>query len=190
MSQKILVEVSGRHVHLSEKDKTELFGADYTLTKLKDLSQPGLFACKETVDIQVGEKKLKNVRIIGPARLQTQIEISTTDAYFLKTEAPLRLSGDLANSPGCTVIGPKGKINLEKGLIVAKRHLHLSSEEAREFGLKNNQEISLKITGGRSLTFHNIIVRVSQDYKAAVHLDTDEGNAAGIMGIGEGELNL
>ncbi|PIU01855.1 propanediol utilization protein [bacterium (Candidatus Torokbacteria) CG09_land_8_20_14_0_10_42_11] len=190
MSPKILVEISGRHVHLSEKDKTELFGADYVLTKLKDLSQPGLFACQETVEIQVGEKKLKKVRIIGPPRAQTQIEISQTDGYFLKIEAPLRLSGDLADSPECKIIGPKGEVNLKEGLIIAKRHLHLSPEEARGFNLKNNQEISLKIDGERGLTFHKIIARVSPDYKAAVHLDTDEGNAAGIVNKTYGEISF
>jgi len=190
MLKKILIEISGRHIHLSQKDKNMLFGANYELTKLKDLSQPGLFACKETVDIQIDEKKLKNLRIIAPFRPQTQIEISQTDAYFLKIKAPLRLSGDIINSAGCTVIGPKGKINLEKGIIIAKRHLHLNRGEARKLNLKNNQEISIKIKGGRELTFHKVIARVDSDYKAAVHLDTDEGNAAGIVNQTYGEIIL
>ena len=184
----ILVEVSARHIHLSEPHCVEIFGKGYELKKIKDLSQPGLFACQETVDIQIGQETLKEIRVVGPLRSQTQIEISRTDAHHLKTDAPLRLSGDLEDSQGCAVIGPQGVANLKEGLITAKRHLHLNPEEAQKLNLKNGQEISIKIKGERELIFHKVTTRVDPSYKAAVHLDTDEGNAAGIKGRGEGEI--
>jgi len=184
----ILVEVSARHIHLFKPHCAEIFGKGYKLKKIKDLSQPGLFACQETVDIQIGQKTLKEVRVVGPLRSETQIEISRTDAHHLKIDAPLRLSGDLENSQGCAVIGPQGVVNLKEGLIIAKRHLHLDPEEAQKLNLKNGQEISIKVKGGRELIFHKIITRVDPNYKAAVHLDTDEGNAAGIEKRGEGEI--
>ncbi len=186
--QKSLVEISARHIHLSQSDCEKIFGKGYGLKKTKDLSQPGLFACQETVDIKLGPETLKKVRIVGPFRSQTQIEVSCTDTHYLKVNAPLRLSGDLKNSQGCTVIGPNGVINLKEGLIIAKRHIHLSPEEAQKLNLQHGQEISIKIKGKRALTFHNVITRVNPAYRAAVHLDTDEGNAAGIEGKGEGEI--
>lgn len=188
MPQKILVEVSARHIHLSEEDKDKLFDAGYQLKKIKSLSQPALFACKEAVDIQIGERKLEKLRVVGPLRHRTQIEISETDARFLKVKVPLRLSGDIENSQGCTLIGPKGVVNLKEGLIIARRHLHLSSQEAQRLNLKQGQEVSVKILGERGVTFHQVITRVDPEYKAVVHLDTDEGNAAGIEGRGEGEI--
>lgn len=188
MPTKILVEVSARHIHLSQEDCKKIFGQGYQLKKIKGLSQPDLFACQETVDIQVGENKLQNVRIVGPFRSQTQIEISRTDAYFLKAKVPLRLSGDLENSQGCTVIGPKGVLNLKEGLIIAKRHVHLSPQEAEKLNLKQGQGISVKIKGERGLVFNNLIVRIEPNYQTAMHLDTDEGNAAGTEGKGEGEI--
>lgn len=187
-SQKFLVEISAHHIHLSKTDCAEIFGKGYELKKIKDLSQPGLFACQETVDIQIGQETLKEVRVVGPLRSETQIEVSRTDAHHLKIDAPLRLSGDLEGSQGCAVIGPQGVVNLKEGLIIAKRHLHLNPEEAQKLNLKHGQEISIKIRGERALTFHKVITRVDPSYKAAVHLDTDEGNAAGISGGGEGEI--
>ncbi|MFA4880024.1 MAG: phosphate propanoyltransferase [Candidatus Doudnabacteria bacterium] len=188
MSSQILVEVSARHIHLSKPHCAEIFGKSYELKKIKDLSQPGLFACQETVDIQIGQEILKEVRVVGPFRSRTQIEISRTDAHHLKIDAPLRLSGDLEDSQGCAVIGPQGVVNLKEGLIIAKRHLHLDPEEAQKLNLKNGQEISIKIKGKRELIFHKVTTRVDSNYKAVVHLDTDEGNAAGISGGGEGEI--
>lgn len=188
MSSKILVEISARHIHLSKEDKNKIFGAQFELKKIKDLSQPGLFACQETVDIQIGQEILKEIRVVGPLRSETQIEISRTDAHRLKIDAPLRLSGDLENSQGCAVIGPQGMVNLKEGLIIAKRHLHLDPEEAQKLNLKHGQEISIKIKGERELIFHKVITRMDPSYKTAVHLDTDEGNAAGIEKRGEGEI--
>lgn len=188
MPQKILIELSARHIHLCQKDQEKLFGSHFKLKKLKDLSQPGLFASQETVDIQIGERKLKNVRVIGPSRPHTQIEVSKTDARFLHVKVPLRISGNIENSQGCTVIGPQGVVNLKEGLIVAKRHIHLSPKEAKKIKLKQGQEIAVKIEGERELIFHKVMTRIDPSYKAAVHLDTDEGNAAGIERKTEGEI--
>lgn len=188
MRQKILIEVSAHHIHLSEKDKDKLFGSGYELNKIKDLSQPGLFAYQETVDLKIDHQKLSHLRVIGPYRPQTQVEISQTESYILKTKIPLRISGDLNQSAGCKIIGPKGEIDLKEGLIIAKRHLHLSLAEAQALNLNENQLVSVEITGERALILKNVIVRISQEYRTALHLDTDEGNAAGIEKIGEGKL--
>jgi len=183
-----LVEISARHIHLCSEDKDKLFGPDFKLTKLKSLSQPSLFACEETVDLKVGEKKIKNVRIIGPLRPYTQIEISKTDARFLKAPVPLRISGDIDHSQGCTLIGPAGVVNLGQGMIIAKRHLHLPEKEAKTLNLKQGQVISIRIAGKRGLIFKQVIVRVDQKFRAAVHIDTDEGNAAGIEDETKGKI--
>ena len=177
---KILVEVSNRHIHLSRKDVGSLFGIGYQLKEIKQLSQPGIFAAEEIVTLINGDKKLGRVRVIGPEREQTQIELSRTDANQLKLAVPLKESGDLETTPGIEVEGPQGKIVLENGVILAKRHLHASKEEAQELNLKDGELISIKIPGERGLVFNQIGVRVNPNYKLAVHLDRDEGNAAGI----------
>ncbi len=178
--KKILVEVSARHIHLCSEDKDKLFGPDFKLTKFKNLSQPNLFACEETIDLKIGEKEIKNVRVIGPLRPYTQIEVSQTDARFLKALIPLRISGDIDHSQGCTLIGPAGVVNLKQGMIIAKRHLHVSKKEAEELGLKQGQAISVRIAEERGLIFKQVIVRIDQKFHATVHIDTDEGNAAGV----------
>jgi len=178
MKNKIPVEVSGRHVHLSRKDIDKLFGKDYQLTTLENLSQPGTFATKETLTLINKNNKFKDVRIIGPERDESQIEISKTDAIALEISAPLKLSGDLENTPGITIKGPKKTINLNSGVIIAKRHLHASTTQAKELKLKHNQIIKIQILGKRGLIFNEIITRISDNYELALHLDTDEGNAA------------
>ena len=184
---KTIVEVSARHVHLSEKHLDCLFGQGHQLKKIKDLSQPGMFSAQETLVVETIKNKFNNVRIIGPLRSQTQVEISKSDAYYLGINPPIRKSGDLTGSEKCKLIGPKGEIDLEKGVIVAQRHLHLDLQTAEQYNLKNNQLVSVKIDSEkRSITFHQIIIRVSADFKPAIHLDTDEGNAAGIKYIEEG----
>ena len=182
------VEVSARHIHLSKNDLENLFGQGYELKKIKQLSQPSDFACQETVDIKVGDKNLKNIRVIGPEREKTQVEISKTDAFFLKVNAPLRLSGDIHVTPGVTLIGPKGKVDLQEGLIVAKRHLHCATSEAKELGLKNNDIVSVKVESERSVIFEDIPVRVKDSYSLCMHIDTDEGNSAGINGSAQGYI--
>jgi len=188
MGIKIPVEVSARHCHLSQKDLEKLFGVECQLGELKELSQPGLFACKETITIKNNSCVLKNVRIIGPERQETQIEISKTDAIFLGIEAPLRISGDIDGSPGVTLIGPEGEVVLEKGVIIAKRHIHCSPEEAKKLLLKDGDVVSVKVEGERGVVFNNVKIRTGKNYCLRLHLDTDEGNAAGINKEIEGEL--
>ena len=181
---KINIEVSARHVHLSQKDIEKLFGRGYELKPLKKLSQPGQFAGKETVRIKTKKGEFDEVRVLGPAREETQIEISLTDSYELGVKALIRLSGDLRKTPGMEVIGPKGSLSLKKGVIIAKRHIHAAPED----GLTDGQKVSVKVDGERTLTFQEVIARVDENYKWACHIDTDEGNAAGISGNVKGEI--
>lgn len=185
---KVKIEVSARHTHLSKDDLEVLFGEGYQLKSFRKLSQEDEFAAEETVDLKYGDKVIKGVRIIGPLRDKTQVEISRTDCFFFKLNAPLRLSGDLEDSAGITMIGPKGEIELKEGVIVAKRHLHCSTKEAQENEFKEGDVISVEIGGERSLVFNNVIIRIDDQYSLAVHIDTDEGNSAGIYNIGEGEI--
>jgi putative phosphotransacetylase len=185
---KVPVEVSARHCHLCQKDLDVLFGKNYELTKIKQLSQPSDFACQETVNIKVNSHILENVRIIGPVRSQTQVEISKTDAIFLEANSPIRLSGDLENSEKVILISSKSELELKKGLIIAKNHIHCSTKEAERFGFENGDFASVKIGGERPVIFENVSVRVNDNYKLCFHIDTDEGNAANINKIGEGEI--
>lgn len=180
MAIKIPLEISARHIHLCQKDLDILFGKNYQLRKIKDLSQPGQFAAQETVTIFGPKGKIERVRILGPLRSQTQVEISKTDGFVLGTEPPLRVSGNLVGSGGIKILGPKSEINLKEGLIVAKRHLHVSPQKAQELEIKNSDLISIRIENERGLIFNNIIVRVDKDFRLACQLDTDEGNAAGV----------
>ena len=180
------VEISARHIHISEKDLRRLFGKNYQLHQLRKLSQASEFAARETLDIFNGPRVLRKVRIVGPPRKETQVELSLTDTFYLGIEAPLRLSGHLEGTPGITLLGPKGRLKIKKGVIVAKRHLHCSPQEAKKLGLKNKMAISVKIAGKRGLIFNNVIVRVKEGFHLAAHLDTDEGNAAGIIKKGKG----
>jgi len=181
------VEVSARHCHLSKKDLEALFGVGYELKKARQLTQPSDFACQETVDLKVNGKNL-TIRIVGSLREQTQVEISLTDAILLGAKPPIRLSGDLKNSSPMALQGPKGAIDLAEGLIVAKRHIHCATNEAARLGLKNGANVKVAVTGERPIVFEDVIVRVREDYTLCVHLDTDEGNAAGINKTGEGLL--
>jgi len=177
----ILIEISARHIHLSQKDFEKLFGKNKKLTIMKKLSQPRQFASNEFVELINKKNKIKKVRILGPFRKKSQIEISLTDAYNLKLKPlpKIKLSGDLAGTCKVLVKGPKASVKIP--CIIAKRHLHVSEKEAQRLKLKNHQEISVKINGKRATMFYNIIVRVSKNYKLSLHLDTDEGNAAGIF---------
>ena len=185
---KVPVEVSARHCHLSKEDLEKLFGVGYKLQNMKQLSQPSDFACQETVDIQVGLNKIEKVRVVGPLRAQTQVEISLTDAVGLKFMPPVRLSGNLKESAGVILYGPAGQVQLTEGLIVAKRHLHCATDEAKKYKLKAGDNVSVEIKGERPIVFENVAVRVRDNYKLCLHLDTDEGNAAGINKIGEGQI--
>ncbi len=184
---KILTEVSARHIHLSEKDFEKLFGKE-KLNPLKQLSQPGEFASDKTVELINGNKKIMNARILGPFRENSQAEIALTDAYLLKLKPlpKIKVSGDLADTTKIEVRSKKAKIKIP--CIIAQRHIHISKEEAKKMKLKNNQRVSVKVKGLREITFHNIVVRVDEHYRLSLHLDTDEGNAAGIFGKTFGEL--
>ena len=190
MSNKVLVETSARHVHLTEDQIEILFGKGATLTHKKDLSQPGQFACEERVTLVGPKKPIANVIILGPARKAGQVEISYTDARTLGIDAPVRESGDVAGTPGCKIIGTAGELDLTEGVIIAKRHVHLDPATAEQFGLSDKQIVSLKIDNGlgRSTVFGDLVVRVNENFAPAVHLDTDEANAACAFGKCFGEL--
>lgn len=186
---KFIVETSARHVHLSPADLETLFGAGYQLTWKKDLSQPGQFACEERVTVVGSKKELKNISILGPVRNQTQVELSLTDARSIGIAAPIRESGDVAGSGACKIIGPKGEIEISEGVIVAKRHIHATVADAEALGVKNGDIVSVKIdSDGRSVIFGDVVVRVSDSYALAMHIDTDESNAAACPRDAEGEI--
>lgn len=186
MNQKILIEVSARHIHLCQKDLEALFSKNYQLKKLKDLLTTKQFAAKETLNIQVGSNKILDVRIVGPLRKKTQIELSITDAINLEISSPIRESGNLKGTPGVTLISSKRKIKLKNGVITAWRHIHCSPEEAKKLNLKKGKLVSVKIKGKRAVTFDNVKIRIDKNFRLCVHLDTDEGNAAGITRKGKG----
>lgn len=180
MENKVLVETSARHIHVTKEHLEILFGEGYELTVKKMLSQPGQFACEERVTVVGAKKELKNVSILGPCRKATQVELSLTDARSIGVDAPVRESGDIAGSGACKLIGPKGEVEISEGVISAKRHIHMTTADAAEFGLTDSQVVSVKIdSNGRSLVFGDVVVRVSDSYALAMHIDTDESNAAG-----------
>ncbi|HHT49404.1 MAG TPA: phosphate propanoyltransferase [Firmicutes bacterium] len=180
MENKVPVGVSNRHVHLTTEDLETLFGAGYQLTVKKDLSQPGQFAAEETVDLIGPKRSIPKVRILGPVRPQTQVEISLTDSFTLGIAAPIRDSGNLKDTPGLIIEGPKGRIELKEGVIIAQRHLHLHDSEAEELGLQDQDYVQAKAEGIRGLVFDQVLVRVGPKYKKDLHLDIDEANAAGL----------
>ncbi len=189
LEKKILVETSARHVHLTDEHIEVLFGKGKTLTVRNMLSQPGQFASSERVDLVGSKNTIKNVLILGPARKATQVEISMTDARTLGVTAPVRESGDIKGSAGIKIVGPAGELNIEEGVIIAKRHAHLTPEIAKDWGVTNGEIVQIKIDNDtRGLTFDNVVVRVSPNFAPAVHLDTDEANAAGCSGEVYGEL--
>lgn len=178
MSKEFIIETSARHVHVTEKDLEILFGAGHTLTKKKDLSQPGQFAAEERVTIVGPKKELANVSILGPCRKATQVELSATDARSIGIAAPIRESGDLEGSGACKIVGPCGEIEISEGVIVAKRHIHLTPEDAEELGVKDKDVVWVKCdTDGRKAILGDVVCRVSSNYARAMHIDTDESNA-------------
>ena len=189
MAGKFIVETSARHVHVTEQDLETLFGKGAKLTPKKDLSQPGQYACVERVDVVGPKKTISGVSILGPTRPATQIEVSLTDARTLGVSAPVRESGDIAGSAGCKLVGPCGEVELKEGLIAAKRHIHLTPEAAAELGVKDKEIVSVKIDNpGRALVFGDVVIRVSPSFRPAMHIDTDEANAAGCSGEVWGEV--
>lgn len=188
MNKKIPIEISARHIHLCQKDLEKLFGKGYQLKKLRNLSQPGSFAAKETLTLKNSKRKIEKVRIVGPKRKKTQVELSLTDAIFLRMEVPIRKSGNLRGTPGVLLIGPKGKIKLKEGVICPWRHIHLSKKEAERLGLKEEDLVQIQVKRKRGLIFNNVMVRVSERFKTCLHLDTDEGNTCGIVKEGQGTM--
>ena len=187
MDKKVLVETSARHVHVSAEDLAVLFGEGYELTKKKDLSQPGQYACEERVAVVGTKGSFPAVSILGPVRKDTQVEISASDARSIGVTAPVRESGDIKESGACKLVGPKGEVEISEGVIVAKRHIHMTTADAAEFGLTDKQVVSVKIDSAeRSLVFGDVVVRVNDAFALAMHIDTDESNAvlapAGVTG--------
>ncbi len=174
------VGLSNRHIHLSKEHLNILFGEGFELTKMKDLSQPGQYAANEKVDIAGPKGMLKGVRVLGPVRGETQIEISLTDSFVLGVTPPVRDSGDLTGSPGAKIIGPKGEVEIDKGIIAAARHIHMHTSDAEAFGVKDKDIVSVRVGGKRGLTFDNVLIRVSKNFALEMHVDVDEGNSAGL----------
>jgi putative phosphotransacetylase len=176
---KIPVGISARHVHVTSEHLAILFGEGYELQHYKELSQPGQFAAQEAVDLVTEKNSFKKVRILGPVRKQTQIEIALTDAMKLGIAAPVRDSGDLKASPGMTIVGPKGSITLNEGVIAACRHIHMTPAEAAQFGVKDKDVVKVRVgSDDRCLIFDKVLIRVNENFRLEMHLDTDEGNAA------------
>lgn len=175
----IEVEASGRHIHLSRQDIDSLFGTGYKLTKVKDLSQPGQFACAERVTVTGPKGSLKNVVVLGPERKASQVEVSLTDALALGVKTPIRQSGDIEGTPEITVSNGDKQIKLTQGLIVAKRHMHITPEDAIKFNVTDGEIVKVKVFGQRPLIFDDLVVRVSKDFRTYIHIDYDEANACG-----------
>jgi putative phosphotransacetylase len=179
--RQIHIGVSARHIHLAPEHIEVLFGKGYALTVFKELSQPGQFAAQEVISVQGPKGKMNKIRILGPARGSTQLEISRTDSYVLGLTPPVRQSGKIAGTPGIKVIGPVGEVELEHGVIIAARHIHTHPSEAKTLGLMDQQMVKVKLNGERPLILENVFVRVSEQYALDLHIDTDEANAAGVQ---------
>lgn len=189
MSKKFIVETSARHIHVTREHLEILFGKDAKLTHKKDLSQPGQFACEERVTIVGPKKELAGVSILGPVRPATQVELSATDARSIGIAAPIRESGDIAGSGACKIIGPKGEVEISEGVIVAKRHIHLTPEAAAELNVNDKDIVWVKVdTDGRKAILGDVVVRVSEKFAPAMHIDTDESNAVSATRDLEGEI--
>ena len=176
---KLPIALSNKHVHLSQADVDALFGEGYQLTPFKPLSQPGQYACEEKVTV-VGPKGQQTMRVLGPVRPESQVEVSLADARGLGLAVPVRQSGDVEGTPAFKLVGPKGEVECEKGIIVSARHIHMNIEDAEKFGVKDKDVVSVKTEGLRVLTFHNVLVRASEKFALEMHVDIEEGNAAGV----------
>lgn len=176
--KKIPVGVSNRHVHLSHDDLIKLFGKDAQLTKFRDLSQPGQFASEQKVTLVGPGGAIENVRVLGPTRNKTQVEISVSDCFKLGVQAPIRDSGDLKGSAKITLVGPVGSVTINEGCIIAARHIHMHPDDAKRFGVKNGDRVNVKVSGPRGVVFYEVLVRVSKNFRLEMHVDIDEANAA------------
>ena len=187
MANKFIVETSARHVHLTAEAVEILFGKGHQLTNKKNLSQPGQFACEEKVTV-IGPKGSLKASILGPTRPENQVELSLTDARTIGVVAPVRESGDVAGSCGCKLVGPCGEVELAEGVIAAKRHIHMTPADAEAFGVADKEIVEVRLNTARPLTFGDVVVRVSPKFALAMHIDTDEANAAGCAGTVYGEI--
>ena len=188
MQNKVIVETSARHVHLSKEHVEILFGAGHQLTFKKDLSQPGQFACEERVTVVGPKNKIERVIVLGPERKASQVEVSLTDARNLGVVAPVRESGDIAGSGACKLVGPCGEVDLTEGVIAAKRHIHFTPAEAEAAGVSDKEVVKVKVTSERTTIFDDVVVRVHPNFSAAMHIDTDESNASCAFGEIYGEI--
>ena len=185
MSETFMIETSARHVHVTQEHLEILFGKGHALTPKKDLSQPGQFACEERITVVGPKKEQPGVSILGPVRSKTQVELSATDARALGFPTVIRESGDIAGTPGCKLVGPCGEVEINEGVIVAKRHIHMTPDDAQRFGVRDKQIVNVKANcADRSLVFGDVVVRVSPKFALAMHIDTDESNAA--FGVKDG----
>lgn len=174
------IGVSNRHIHLDRNDMDILFGRDSELTFKKELGQPGQYACEETVTLHGPKGELSRVRVLGPLRSESQVEVSVTDGFALGVRPPIRESGRLEGTPGVTIVGPKGTIEKDTGTIAALRHIHLTPEDARRMGVRDKQMVKVEIGGLRGGIFHNVLIRVSEQFAPEMHIDVDEANAFGV----------
>ena len=181
-----MIETSARHIHLTQETLEKLFGEGYELTVRKPLSYPGQFASNERLTVVGPKKEMANVSILGPVRKMDQIELSATDARTLGIDAPVRESGDVKGSGACKLVGPKGEVELTEGVIIAKRHLHITEADAAEMGVENGQIVKVALGGPeRRLIFDDVVVRVNHGGITTMHIDTDESQAAGNPKVGE-----
>ncbi len=188
MGYKVPVGLSNKHLHLSSADLAALFGEGYELHPTKPLKQPGQFASEEKVDIVGPKGTLKGIRVLGPVRPETQVELAMTDCRSIGVAAPVRESGKLSGTPGVKLVGPKGEVELDHGVIVALRHIHLNAQQAAEAGVADKDMVSIKVGGERGLIFENVLIRAGEGHERECHLDTDEGNAAGLKNDVEVEI--
>lgn len=180
ISDEVVVGVSNRHIHLSQEDLEKLFGVGYSLSKMKDMKQPGQFAAKETVTIEGPKGRFEGVRILGPVRKETQVEVSISDSFKIGVKPPIRESGKLDRTPGIKIIGPKGSIVKERGVIVAGRHIHMPKYIADIKGYKDGELVKVETSGERKVVLYNVLLRVGSNMAKEIHLDMDEANAAGL----------
>lgn len=180
MKKQLPIALSNRHIHISQDDLDTLFGKGYKLNKIKDLSQPGQYACDERVKLVGPKRDIEGVRILGPVRPRTQLELSISDAFTLGIEPIIRNSGDVKGTPGIKIVGPNGEVELEEGAIVAARHIHMHPNDAEEFGVVDHEIVKIKINGPRGLVFDNVLVRVFHEFALEMHIDVEEGNASGV----------
>lgn len=180
MSNQLPIALSNRHIHLSKGDLEILFGKGHELRHFKDLSQPGQYACEETVDLIGPKGKIERVRVLGPTRPETQVEVSISDSFSLGLKPVIRQSGDIKNSPGLKLIGPRGQVEIEEGVIVAARHIHMHLDDAERFGVKDRDLVKIRTSGPRAVTFESVLVRAHENFALEMHVDIEEGNASGV----------